>query len=335
MRKRYYIIFVSRDEDGQLKKIPVPLKYAYGFLAAALIGVFTITGMAGSYARMIVKTERFNQLRTEREALRKDYKHLEEVDRQKDVQAASLGSLASEVSALYGIRQSKLAAAKDIPKPAVKSAGNATATDLVTDSGYYKSLDQFYALRSSAMSGAVLASYNLSNGSSESGLRHRGLSIGTSQDWTSNAEAPSMWPVIGRVTSSFGERDDPFNGEGAFHSGIDISAPLGEPVHAAADGRVDNASMANGYGREVVLDHGHSLKTLYGHLSGFAVTAGQMVTRGQIIGYVGHSGRSTGTHLHYEVRIHDSPVNPHKYMHDVPSLATVDLNPPIAQGGGD
>lgn len=339
MRKRYYIIFVSRDEDGHLKKIPVPLKYAYGFLGAALIGLFTITGMAGSYARMLVKTERFNQLRTEREALRKDYKHLEEVDRQKDVQAASLGSLASEVSALYGIRQGKVAAAKDIPKPEVKSASKATAIDLVTDTSYSKSLDQFYALRSSAMSGAVLASYNRSNesgGSTGNGLRHRGLSIGTSQaDWPANAEAPSMWPVMGRVTSSFGERDDPFNGEGAFHSGIDISAPLGEPVHAAADGRVDNASMASGYGREVVLDHGHGLTTLYGHLSGFAVTAGEMVSRGQVIGYVGHSGRSTGTHLHYEVRIHDSPVNPHKYMRDVPSLATVDLNPPVPQGGGD
>ena len=333
MRKRYYIIFVSRDEDGSLKKIPVPLKYAYGFLGAALIGMFTITGMAGSYARMLVKTERFNQLRIEREALRKDYKHLEEVDREKDVQAASLGSLASEVSALYGLRQSKLAATKEPARSAAKSAGKATATDLVADdSSYYKSLDQFYALRASALSGAVVASYNRS---SESGLRSRGLSIGSSQaDWASTAEAPSMWPVIGRVTSSFGEREDPFNGEGTFHAGIDISAPLGEAVHAAADGRVENASMANGYGREVLLDHGHGLKTLYGHLSGFAVTTGQTVTRGQIIGYVGHSGRSTGSHLHYEVRIHDSPVNPHKYMRDVPSLATANPNPSAAQGGG-
>jgi len=314
LRKRYYIIFVSRDEDGSLKKVPVPLKYAYGFLGAALIGMFTITGMAGSYARMLVKTERFNQLRIEREALRKDYKHLEEVDREKDVQAASLGSLASEVSALYGLRQSKLAATKEPASSAVKSAGKATATDLVADSSYYKSLDQFYALRASALSGAVVASYNRS---SESGPRSRGLSIGASQtDWASTAEAPSMWPVIGRVTSSFGERQDPFNGEGAFHKGIDISGTMGEPVRAPADGTVLMAGPASGYGEEVMLDHGHGIHTLYGHLSRFAVTAGEDVHRGEIIGYVGSVGRSTGPHLHYEVRIHDTPVNPHKYMRE-------------------
>lgn len=331
MRKRYYIIVVSRDEDGRLKKIPVPLKYAYGFVAAALIGIFTITGMTGSYARMLVKTERFNQLRTEREALRKDYKHLEEVDRQKDVQAASLGSLASEVSALYGLRQSKLAAARELSRAAAKSSSQATAADLVADASYYQSIDQFYALRSSAMSGAVLASYNRS---ADAGVHNARLAIGISHaDWT--LAAPSIWPVIGRVTSSFGEREDPFNGEGAFHAGIDISAPLGEPVHAAAAGRVLNAGIANGYGREIVLDHGHGLTTLYGHLSGFAVASGEMVSRGQIIGYVGHSGRSTGSHLHYEVRIHDSPVNPHKYMRGVPSLARVEAKSGLPQGASE
>jgi murein DD-endopeptidase MepM/ murein hydrolase activator NlpD len=116
------------------------------------------------------------------------------------------------------------------------------------------------------------------------------------------------------VTSSFGEREDPFNGEGAFHSGIDISAPFGSPVRATADGEVSDASMGAGYGREVVLNHGHDLMTVYGHLSAIAVLPGQHVTRGEVIGYVGQSGRSTGPHLHYEVRVHNVPVNPHKYL---------------------
>jgi murein DD-endopeptidase MepM/ murein hydrolase activator NlpD len=116
------------------------------------------------------------------------------------------------------------------------------------------------------------------------------------------------------VTSSFGERLDPFNGEGAFHAGMDIGAEIGTPVHATADGIVVLAEASNGYGREVVIDHGHDIKTCYGHLSGFAVTQGQQVARGQVIGYVGDSGRSTGAHLHYEVRIHNTPVNPYKYL---------------------
>jgi murein DD-endopeptidase MepM/ murein hydrolase activator NlpD len=123
-----------------------------------------------------------------------------------------------------------------------------------------------------------------------------------------------MWPIEGPVTSSFGERQDPFNGEGAFHAGIDISASYGAPVRATADGEVTNAGMGTGYGREIVLNHGHDVLTLYGHLSSIAVIPGQHVTRGQVIGYVGQSGRSTGPHLHYEVRLHNVPVNPHKYL---------------------
>jgi murein DD-endopeptidase MepM/ murein hydrolase activator NlpD len=122
--------------------------------------------------------------------------------------------------------------------------------------------------------------------------------------------------VIGPITSSFGQREDPIlgNGEGEFHAGVDISAPMGTPVHATADGTVKSAAMVNGYGREVVLDNGAGLETCYGHMSGFAVMAGQNVIRGQVIGYVGMSGRTTGPHLHYEVRIHNTPVNPHKYL---------------------
>ena len=89
---------------------------------------------------------------------------------------------------------------------------------------------------------------------------------------------------------------------------------MGQAVRAPADGTVLMAGPASGYGREVLLDHGRGIETVYGHLSGFAVTAGQDVRRGDIIGYVGSEGRSTGPHLHYEIRIHETPVNPHKYM---------------------
>ena len=129
------------------------------------------------------------------------------------------------------------------------------------------------------------------------------------------------------MTSSFGERLDPFNGEGAFHSGIDICAPYGTPVRAAADGDVTGASLGAGYGRGIVLDHGHDVVTVYGHLSAIAVLPGQHVMRGQVIGYVGESGRATGPHLHYEVRVHNVPVNPHKYLRTTyDQIATLDGN---------
>ena len=103
MRKRYYIMFVTRDAEGELVKVPIPVHYLYIFVVGAVIGMLTITGMAGSYTRMLMKVARFNQLRTEKDALSRNYNKLEKVAQEKDVQVASLGSLANEVSALYGL----------------------------------------------------------------------------------------------------------------------------------------------------------------------------------------------------------------------------------------
>jgi hypothetical protein len=322
-KKRYYIMLVSRDEDGNLNKVPVPLHYAYLFVAAAAIGMFTITGLAGSYSRMLIKTARFNQLRQDHNLLQKDYAHLEKAAHEKDIQAASLGSLASEVSALYGLTANKLAVpmGKLTETRHGKSAGVADSvasaplvgsTD-ISEESYYKSIDAFYALRNSAMSGMVMRPpSNLGGpGYSSNFLGSGGFGIAAAA-----AYIPTLWPIMGPITSSFGQREDPIlgNGEGEFHTGIDISAPNGVPIRATGDGIVQEAQMSNGYGREVVIDHGHGVETVYGHMSGFAVIAGQMVVRGQVIGYVGHSGRTTGSHLHYEVRIHNTPVNPHKYL---------------------
>lgn len=326
VKKRYYIVLVSRDENGGLNKVPVPLQYAYLFVAAAIIGMFTITGLAGSYSRMLIKTARFNQLRQDHNSLQKDYAHLESAAHEKDVEAASLGSLAGEVSALYGLTASKLAApmGRLTDRHHAKSAGVAesvatapladSSNDLSDDS-YNKSVDTFYTLRNSALSGSATRALSSVGTArfSPSDLFGGGSGIG---DHDAAAYIPSLWPIMGPITSGFGQREDPVlgNGEGEFHTGVDIGAPNGIPIRATGDGIVKTAEIANGYGREVVIDHGHGVETLYGHMSGFAVSTGQTVVRGEVIGYVGHSGRTTGSHLHYEVRIHDTPVNPHKYL---------------------
>jgi murein DD-endopeptidase MepM/ murein hydrolase activator NlpD len=270
------------------------------------VGAFTIVGLAGSYTRMLLKTESFNQVRQDRENLRKDYKQMAQIAHDRSVQVASLGALASEVTALYGLRQNRLSPAKPATAAARAAAAPTPATLALTDDVSQQqvklSIDQFYALRAQALSGQVTRALE------------GGLTPSFAGDWTQLADAPSIWPVEGRVGSSFGQREDPFNGEGKFHTGIDIEAPYGTPVRAAADGDATGASMGAGYGRQVVLDHGHDVLTVYGHLSSVAVLPGQHVIRGQVIGYVGQSGRATGPHLHYEVRVHNVPVNPHKYL---------------------
>jgi murein DD-endopeptidase MepM/ murein hydrolase activator NlpD len=316
LRKRYYIIFVAREKDGPVRKIPIPLHYAAVFVAAAVVGAFTITGLAGSYTRMLLKTASFNQVRSQREALRQDYNRLQLLAHEKDVQAASLGSLASQVSALYGLRQSRMAKAAT----AAVAPGSGDDSSTFTEQAYTQSLDELSVLRTDALEGHLHA-----------------FSLGTSPavtDWASLAGAPSLWPVVGPITSSFGEREDPFSGEGAFHTGVDISASFGTPVRATASGVVEVASMASGYGREVEISHGNGIETLYGHLSGFAVTPGQQVSIGEVIGYVGVSGRSTGPHLHYEVRIHNTPVNPHRYLREtMQQLASTDSGSQVSGGG--
>jgi murein DD-endopeptidase MepM/ murein hydrolase activator NlpD len=116
------------------------------------------------------------------------------------------------------------------------------------------------------------------------------------------------------VSSPFGVRRDPFNGEPAFHPGIDLEADRGAPVYATAPGRVDLAGWVDGYGRMVEIDHGNGIRTRYAHLSRILVRIGERVVTHERIGLVGSSGRSTGPHLHYEVRIDGRPVNPAKFL---------------------
>ena len=216
---------------------------------------------------------------------------LEQVAKEKDIQVASLGTLASEVSSLYGLKSDALLVEPTEP-----------------DASIQLSMEQLSALRQSAMSGAT--TIGIGGGLSRAA---------TLTDWLRMAEAPTLWPVAGRITGSFGERIDPFNGEGAFHRGVDISTGFGSRILAPADGVVIFAGEMNGYGRLVEVDHGHGIITRYGHMSAFAVADGQHLSRGQTIGYVGLSGRSTGPHLHYEVWVHNTPVNPYKFLRISPT----------------
>jgi murein DD-endopeptidase MepM/ murein hydrolase activator NlpD len=126
---------------------------------------------------------------------------------------------------------------------------------------------------------------------------------------------PTLWPVDGTLEGGFGGRRNPFGGPGyEFHSGQDIEAAWGTPVVAGASGRVSFVGWQNGYGQLVVVDHGSGLTTRYGHLSHIDVELNQTVSRAQLLGNVGSTGRSTGPHLHYEVRINDQPVNPLPYL---------------------
>lgn len=142
---------------------------------------------------------------------------------------------------------------------------------------------------------------------------------------TENTTMPSLWPLQGRLTDGFGERRNPFRRRSSeFHPGQDIAAPKGTPVSVTADGTVTFAGCMNGYGRVVIVDHVDNVSTRYGHLSLIETTVGTLVKRGEQIGLVGSTGRSTGSHLHYEVRVGQQAVNPMVYL---PKITLSDSRP--------
>jgi murein DD-endopeptidase MepM/ murein hydrolase activator NlpD len=245
-------------------------------LVFALLGALSVVGMLSSYARMAWKVANYNTLVDEMQALRTRYQNLQKSADQTNEQLASLQMFATEVSLAFGVKR-QLEGSTDL----------SSGTPLLPS--YNETVEEYNFLKSATFTRAFKRS-------------------------SQPAARPSLWPVYGRLVSSFGRRSDPFSGHGAFHPGVDLSAGRGTPVRAAAAGIVVHAGWNGGYGRMVAVDHGGGLQTLYAHLSRIDVIDGQEVHRGQIVGGAGSTGRSTGAHLHYEVRQNGTPINPYIFL---------------------
>ena len=282
MNQQYFVLEFAHSIHGRVKRFQVSYK-ALGYLACSLVIVGVVAfGLFSSYVQMSLRASHYNQLSADFEHLRTKYQDLQRISSQHSEQIASLETLANEVTVAYGIDGQSEATAGGRVTHASKSV-TPTAKE---------SLEELGSLRSVSFSG----------------IYHR-----YAYQWQSHSQ-PSLWPLNGVLRSSFGGRSDPFSGEGAFHTGIDLAAPKGTPVHATADGVIVSAAWAGAYGKMVIVDHGNGLQTYYAHLSQSIVVPGQAVTRGQVIALSGATGRATGPHVHYEVRLAGTPVNPYKYL---------------------
>jgi murein DD-endopeptidase MepM/ murein hydrolase activator NlpD len=174
----------------------------------------------------------------------------------------------------------------------------------------------------SAMGGPLIALLPSAKGSVDPRFRRLGLSLARMDALQRGLLGiPQVVPAAGRhISSNFGYRSDPFSGAGAFHAGLDFKGPTGAPIFAAAHGIVASVGRRAGYGKCVEIDHGNGLRTRYAHMSAFRARAGQMVRAGQVIGAVGSTGRSTGPHLHFEVRLNGQPVNPRPFLEVAPNV---------------
>lgn len=284
MKGKTYTFFIA-STPGKLKKLVVPAYVLHGIALLAIIGGITVVAAAGSYSRMLWKVANYNALRHDQQALKKQYQQLQSTVAETNQRLDSLQSLATEVAMTYGVLRYH---------PAAFDLGDNPATP---QDAFDRSVEQYTFLKRNAAAIAGLMPVN----------------------FVDPAYTPSTWPVLGHITDSFGERLDPFSGEGAFHTGVDVATDYGAPVHATACGVVTIAENHAGYGRLVVLDHGFGVTTWYAHLSSFSAIPGARIKRGEVLGYTGISGRSTGPHVHYEVRLNNKPVNPWRYMRSTPT----------------
>jgi murein DD-endopeptidase MepM/ murein hydrolase activator NlpD len=288
MRNKSYTFFIASSASGGMRRVRIPFYAVPLLMLLAIVGGITIAAGVGSYSRMLWKAASYNSLRREQDNLKQQYRQLQTEVKDTNQRLNSLQSLASEVAMAYGItrfRQTPFGLTED--------------TELPEEAEFQQSLDEFSYLQKNATAVA------LSSG---------GLRLLPASQLSSLGIVPTLWPVVGEITGHFGERLDPFSGEGAFHAGIDIASHYGDEVRASADGVVTEVDQRAGYGKLIIIDHGFGVSTWYGHLSAYNTQIGMHVKCGDVIGYEGQSGRSTGPHLHYEVRIYNTPVNPWRYL---------------------
>jgi murein DD-endopeptidase MepM/ murein hydrolase activator NlpD len=284
----YFVVVLAHSLHGRLRRIHIPHKVIYAGFIFSAFSCLIMLAFLSSYLRMSWKVAHYNSLRQEVDSLRTKYQELQRVTNQKNEQLATLENFAGEVSVAYGLKR----------KPGT-SSDVVNAADLTPT--FRESLSQYNFLQTSTIS-ALYRNYP----------RQYQLHV-----------RPSLWPVEGRLMSPFGGRTDPFSGEGAIHTGVDLEAAMGTAVRSAADGIVLHADWEGGYGRLIIIDHGNGVQTYYGHLSTFGVVPGQEVRRGDVIARSGASGRVTSPHLHYEVRMGGTPVNPYPYMLKSAAVGTV------------
>lgn len=295
MDQNCLVLDLESSGEGCLKRIQISYRSLIILFVSAVALTIGVFALGSIYLRMSWKVSHYDKLAADLDRLRNRYRELQRVSRQHNEQMASLETLASEVSVAYGLHEPTTA----------KSSSISELVDNPLTPTVKESMQEFNFLKTASFGGIYKRS---------------------SYQWQIHTQ-PTSWPLVGVVRSSFGGRSDPLSGEGAFHTGIDLAAPKGTPVHVTADGVVLSSGWAGGYGKLVVVDHGNGIHTYYAHLSRLAVVPGEEVHSGETIAYSGSTGRSTGPHVHYEIRLAGTPVNPYKYMTRSERLAASTKSP--------
>jgi murein DD-endopeptidase MepM/ murein hydrolase activator NlpD len=295
MGKSFYTFIVVPNASSRLHKLKLPARAIYILGGIAILSFFAAIGLGFSYAKMAFKAADYDKLQAENTDLKVQKKNLEVVTLKLGEKLSNLQSISERIQSL--IDKDSLTKRAKVNAPAI----GGSKVDYPT-SELLRSADLIDGI-------ALLKDRTAEIEGQFSALEQVAVERATRLQYT-----PSVWPVKGTITSHYGNRSDPFNGEAELHLGLDISAIYNSQIHAPADGVVIYANRKAAYGNLVVVDHGNGLTTRYGHLSRSLVKISQRVKKGEVIGLVGTTGRTTAPHLHYEVRMNDRPINPKRYL---------------------
>ncbi len=297
LEKRYTILVADRT-TGAVRRLTISLRAALLVLGALALGAAILT--IGARNAASVEAAR---LRAENLSLRQENESFRAATGELTAQITSLQGVMADLSENPALDEATLAAVNKLPAMVRNRAmggspqGQDAARTLLSMMNAPDS--PFGVLRTLLVS-----------------LENR-LQIVQSDVQRVEALAratPSIWPAVGWLTDGFGSRKDPFHGATAFHNGLDIAADKGAPIYAAASGVVQSAGWGGDYGNLVVIAHEFGLTTRYAHMSKIEVRAGERVERGQVVGFIGATGRASGPHLHYEVWANGQPLNPLKFL---------------------
>jgi murein DD-endopeptidase MepM/ murein hydrolase activator NlpD len=295
MLSRRYTVLIADRSTGVVRRITIGLRSTVAIVTTVLV----IPVLIGLGAKWSAQTE-IDQLRFVKSALEVENGNYRTTTGELTTQIQSLEDVIDDLGARSSLDPAQARAMQRLPAVVkARAAGGGTQPNAAISNVLSSSLtspeDTFGVLR------------NLLQG-----LEHRLRYVrhDVERQEALAGATPSIWPTYGWLTGTFGGRPDPFTGEPAFHQGLDISTEKGQPVYATANGTVQSASYTGEYGNLIVVGHDFGLSTRYGHLSRFNVKPGSTVKRGDVIGFVGSTGRSTGAHLHYEILANGKLINP-------------------------
>jgi murein DD-endopeptidase MepM/ murein hydrolase activator NlpD len=291
MANEFYTLIVVPHAKARFRQIRVPVRLAKWTLTLAGVVAFTVVGVMVHAARITMEIQDLRRLRTENSELLTKTRTYEENAGKLQAKVLQLQTMVTKLGVMAGLEHS-------LPEAGTAGVGGAIGME---------SQAPVLAPRALAAIDESLTTLTRRSAQLEEFYRDQTLVL---------ASTPSIWPVRGYLSAGFGNRKDPFTGQRDFHAGIDISTPIGTRIFAPADGVVLSAAVQGAYGNSIVVDHGYGVVTRYGHLDAYAIRPGQRVRRGDLIGFVGSTGRSTGPHLHYEVWVRDQAQNPIHFILD-------------------